>query len=304
MQAHTSAGSVRINAAFDDCPSLLVNASPSAARVGGQVAVAVHPSDDDPADRLTYRWAARAGSFANAMASDTFYTCPGPESAGPQTITVSASDGTCTAAQSVSISCFAVSDAAGTGSFGDSGAGGNDGGRLADGGADASGGRDQMGGAGGGAGGSNVGGAAGACTGDPTTCEGEACNTCTFKNCVISANTASSGTRPTDGCDFYTSDAQRTRCKNLYACISASRCAEAGDGDPHRCWCGGANIDQCALGTVPAGGPCVQQIIDAAGSTDPPIINLRFVDPDFPLGGAMNLAACRATYCPNPVCHI
>jgi hypothetical protein len=31
---------------------------------------------------------------------------------------------------------------------------------------------------------------------------------------------------------------------------------------------------------------------------------LRFVDPDFPLGGAVNLATCRATYCPNPVCRI
>ena len=71
MQAQTSAGSVRINAGFDDCPSLLVNASPSGARVGGQVAVAVHASDDDRADHLIYHWAARAGSFANATASDT-----------------------------------------------------------------------------------------------------------------------------------------------------------------------------------------------------------------------------------------
>ena len=61
---------------------------------------------------------------------------------------------------------------------------------------------------------------------------------------------------------------------------------------------------------TPPSGPCVREINDAAGSTDATVINDRLTEAAYPLGGAINLAACRSVYCsklgdpPNPVCAL
>jgi hypothetical protein len=51
--------------------------------------------------------------------------------------------------------------------------------------------------------------------------------------------------------------------------------------------------------TVPgsANGPCVTQVQESADSQDPNIIKQRFVNPMFPVGGAVNLSVCRGSFC-------
>ncbi len=48
-----------------------------------------------------------------------------------------------------------------------------------------------------------------------------------------------------------------------------------------------------------ANGPCLQEVFAAGKSTDAATINLRFIDPIFPLGRAVNLAACHSNFCPT-----
>ena len=295
MQVEISDGSVRINAGFDDCPTVLVTAAPSVTRVGAPVAVKALAADDDPKDRLTYLWTASAGSFANPTASATTFTCPGQGKAGPTTLTVAVSDGTCTVTRNTSVYCYALSDA---GSAGD--AGGLDAGVAPDSGAGGAGGN-----GGGGQGGTiGTGGAGGTCAGAASSCEGTLCNQCTFGVAAGQVDLCS-GTKSnsgcfncdpkTDGCDRLTSDSQRTNCDNLYVCLRDSKCVVMGDALP--CWCPSGDSGGCGNGTVPARGPCLQQIVAAAGTTDPATILLHFIDPTSPLGGAVNLAQCRSNFC-------
>jgi hypothetical protein len=141
---------------------------------------------------------------------------------------------------------------------------------------------------------------------DPTTCEGDPCNQCTSDNCDTVASTAASGAVPVAGCDLFVTDDQIARCQRLYACMRDSVCVQ--NSDPTRCWCGAVDPYACETGMEPGTGPCVQQFIDAAGSSDASVINDRLTDPNYPLGGAINLAACRSASCsrlsdpPNPVC--
>jgi hypothetical protein len=289
-------GSVRINAEFNVCPTLTVSAGPSVTRIGAHVAVAALASDDDPNDHVTFAWTATAGVFADAAASSTTYTCPGPDHAGPQTLTVSVSDGKCTVKQSVSVACFTVVDAG----FPEDGGGGPGG--IGGGGA-------------GGTGGANgSGGAGGACPGDRTTCEGALCNQCTFGVQTGETDLCSSTPGGCANCDstvisceflihegvsLPASDAERTRCQDLYVCVRDGKCVKGYDPTP--CWCGTAEVGACQNGTAAANGPCLAQFIAAAGSSDPSVINQRFIDPGYPLGGAMSLAICRASFCGRSV---
>ena len=95
-------------------------------------------------------------------------------------------------------------------------------------------------------------------------------------------------------------------CETLYACLVAPThpgttmpgfCIS--QGDPLACWCG-TNGTTCTTDNAPptqANGPCLQQVFDAAKSMDASTINMRFIDPNFPLGRAVNLASCRSNYC-------
>ena len=76
-------------------------------------------------------------------------------------------------------------------------------------------------------------------------------------------------------------------------------------GDPLKCWCGDkqppdTSAQTCLTDNTPptqANGPCLQQILKAAKSMDAATVRLRFSDPAFPLGAAVNLMVCRGTFC-------
>jgi hypothetical protein len=123
--------------------------------------------------------------------------------------------------------------------------------------------------------------------GDPTKDEGAACNTCTTMQCDPM----------TDGCDQFTDSLKHQRCTDLYACIRANHCAEAGDPTP--CWCGTTPYAMCITVPGSANGACTMQVQDAADSQDPNLIKQRFVNPMFPVGGAVNLSVCRGSFCPT-----
>ena len=302
-------GSVRVTVTGDDCPTVTATVGPATVRVGSHVTVSAQASDDDPGAQLTYRWSAAAGSFGNATAISTTYTCPGAAQAGPQVLTVTVSDGKCSVMRQVTVTCDAlvVTDA-GSGSGGSSGDAGTAGTSGGMGGANGGGGG--AGSGAGGAGGSGAGGAAGACAGDDLTrCEGDLCNQCTFgvpdggADLCDSTSQGCNNCDPTvQGCDSYTSDADRLKCQALYVCIRDNHCTVNLDPstvnlDPTPCYCGTTGQSACLAGTAPANGPCVKQFTDAAKSTTATDVNARFIDPRYPIGGAVNLVICRATAC-------
>lgn len=316
-------GSVRVTVGSNDCPTVTATVGPATARIGEHVMVSAQASDDDPGAQLTYKWTAANGTFASATAISTTYTCPTVAQAGPQVLTVTVSDGKCAVMRTVTVFCDALVADAGSGGSGGAG-GANDGGTAGVSGS--------MGGAGGaagsGAGGSGAGGAGGACAGnDPTRCEGDLCNQCTSG--VPDGGTDLCDDNPqgcfncdpaVSGCDMYTSDADRTRCQALYVCVRDNHCTVNLDTsgtqpslDPSPCYCGNADKTACFAGNSPPIGPCVKQFTDAAKSTSAADVNSRFVDPRYPIGGAINLVICRATACgryipvpsnPNPSCPL
>lgn len=280
---HTAGGSLAIAATMNRCPTLVVAIAPPEAAVGGQIDVRAAASDPDVGARLTYQWSAGAGSFADARADHSTYTCTTP---GPQTITLSVSDGSCTVLRRTPVSCQVGQTASASGGAAPAspaGAGGMAGVAPPPSGTAAG---------AGGAGAASTPPAGGArpaaCTVDPTHDEGVACEACTRDNC----NPA------TDGCDLLPSDAKKELCKALYCCIRANHCANAGD--PTRCFCGTAPSggDQaCYRDRGAANGPCAAEFLAAAESKDPSVLRLLFVNPDFAIGRAVNLSICRGSYC-------
>ena len=132
------------------------------------------------------------------------------------------------------------------------------------------------------------------CSGDPTVNESAACDRCTSENCVAA----------TDSCDHLNSDVRKASCRKLYCCLRSTHCSE--NGDLSRCWCGsalnstGGPSDDCRTMPGKASGPCLHEIEDAAESTLPADIRARFVDPEYAIGAAMNLASCRLNFCRPP----
>jgi hypothetical protein len=268
-------GSVKTAVSADVCPQLVVSAAPADARIGESLHVTAQVVDPDPGAAITFRWSSAAGSFADATIAETDYACPGRDQAGPQRLSVTVSDGACEVTRTLSVACFALADGGGPTSTVDA-----------------------------------AGDAGPACVqaGDPTICEGDACNSCTFDNCDTLAAVNARGGVPIAGCDIYVTEAQQQLCQRAYACMRDSHCMQ--NSDPRRCWCGSADTEACETGAVQANGPCRQAISDAAGSTDPVLIDLRLTDPVFPIGGAVNLATCRSVSCsvlsdpPSPVCRL
>lgn len=277
------------------CPSLAIDVSSFDIELGGQVDVTAGPVDLAPGEQVTYAWSAPAGSFADPNARVTTYRCP-KSGSGPQSIVVAATRGLCTVAQSIVVICAdpPVDGGPGSDDASDDDAGMGDVAEAIDGGVD--------GGDGGGRDGGDASGPLG-CGMDPTIDEGVACNKCTFDNCTTLEN-AKVGVQPTAGCHHLASDAQRQSCQSLYCCIRSHGCVV--DDDPTRCWCGTTDPALCTTGQAPANGPCRAEVEQAAGTTEPSQIALRLIDPTFPIGGAMNLAICRASFCadpPTPVCQ-
>lgn len=268
-------GSVDLAITADDCPAVTFTLSPGVSHIGESISVAAFASDSDPAAALTFSWTASFGSFADPNSAATTYGCPGRDHAGPQTIAVSVSDGSCATTKKATLFCLALADGGGPATTGAGGAG------------DAG---------------------ASCANADPTTCEGDPCNACTNENCDTLISASVDSRVPIAGCDIFVSDDERARCERLYACMRDSGCVE--NSDPSKCWCGSVDTYECETGMTPANGPCVQQFIDAAGNSDATVINDRLTDSRYPLGGAINLAACRSVSCsrlsdpPNPVCSL
>jgi hypothetical protein len=292
------------------CPNLALDITVSDGDTSGSLVVSANPGGSAIAPATTYSWSASVGTFADPGARTTSYACP--PSTTPQTLVihVSASNGACTVSQQSVVVCFNVIDArtgaggapyiyrgfggSGSGSGGAAGGPGDDAGSN---GAD----RD--------AGDASVA-VDGTCGLDPTIDEGATCNQCTVDNCTtletVQAITTPDPKHPVlviAGCHHLASDTQRQNCEALYCCLRSTGCVK--NGDATSCWCGSADPTNCTTGAEIANGPCVQEIQAAAGSDQAPQIWNRIVDPTYPLGGAINLATCRATFCadrPTPAC--
>lgn len=123
----------------------------------------------------------------------------------------------------------------------------------------------------------------------PSHAAGPKCENCSAQNCVAS----------TDGCDRLKDPERRKLCEDLYACFSDPAHDCVNQGDPVKCWCG-THPTTCLTdksGPNRANGPCADKVFAAAGTDDPMTIKARFVDPDYALGGAVNLTLCRGSWC-------
>ncbi|HVW24751.1 MAG TPA: hypothetical protein VHC69_05245 [Polyangiaceae bacterium] len=101
-------GSVQVNGALNVCPQLDgVQATPSEVLVSGSVGLSAtaHDSDNGPSP-LTYAWTSDSGTFTDATAANTRFTCTAP---GTANVTVTVSDGdasaNCPATSTVQVTC-------------------------------------------------------------------------------------------------------------------------------------------------------------------------------------------------------
>jgi hypothetical protein len=261
--ASKSDGGVSVKPGFNNCPTVSVQAAPVMVRVGQSLMVMANASDIDPDDKnLMYTWTATSGYFGENGEPQATFTC---SEAGPVTLTVAVSDGSCTETAPIAVFCVAIRDAGAGGSA----AGGSTGA--------------------GGAGGAGGGGPVNSCpTAEPTR-GGPACATCTSGNCSL-------GAMGTDGCCGLSSTADQLLCQALYACISAHAAACTSGGDPTVCFCGTSG-STCWVAPGAANGPCANETIAAAKTTNPMEIQNRFISPNFPLGRAANLVVCQGGLC-------
>ena len=160
--------------------------------------------------------------------------------------------------------------------------------------------------------------AGGVCIRPPGACD-PACDQCTFGPppggpdvCSTTPDGCYNCFPPTDGCGSISDPGDRSLCENLYACLVAPTHPGTSvpgpcvmNGDPLACWCG-TNPATCTTDNVPptrANGPCLAQILAAAKTTEAAVVNQRLLNPSFPIGHAINLAACQSNYCALE-CHL
>ena len=103
-------GSVLVNGTLNICPQIDgLSASPAEVIVGSSIALSAsgHDTDAGPS-ALAYSWTATSGTFVNAAAASTSFTCT---TAGPATLTLALTDGdpaaSCTDHLSVTVTCTA-----------------------------------------------------------------------------------------------------------------------------------------------------------------------------------------------------
>ena len=103
-------GSVSVNGTLNICPQIdSLSASPAEVIVGSSIALSAsgHDTDAGPS-ALSYAWTATSGTFANAAAASTSFTCT---AAGPATLTLALSDGdpvaSCADHLSITVTCTA-----------------------------------------------------------------------------------------------------------------------------------------------------------------------------------------------------
>jgi len=289
-------GAVEVSGTFNQCPTASFGVSPTTARLDQPFDVAAAASDPEDAGTLTYAWSAASGSFADPSSPTTTFHC---SEAGPVTIVLTVSDGSCQTPVSASIYCLGYhqdgappddgpSDAGGAG--GRTGAGGN------------SGGAGGMRGSGGtpGTGGMTTTSCPAAEPGSSDTDAGSMCGQCTVDNCSLAPATATGG--GTDGCCALASAADQLLCQAVVLCYAANSDSCTTAGDPTNCFCG-SNPLTCFSVPGAANGPCTAPVIAAAKTSDPTKIKPLFISPMSPLGRATNLTTCRGSFCADD-CHI
>ncbi|MBC8134163.1 MAG: hypothetical protein H7X95_14370, partial [Deltaproteobacteria bacterium] len=98
-------GGVVVGGTINNCPRVTsLAASQVSASVGGLINVSAVATDLDPADVLTVAWTATSGSFLRPSSPETSFRCSVP---GSPVLTVTASDGQCNDAVSVTLTCLA-----------------------------------------------------------------------------------------------------------------------------------------------------------------------------------------------------
>ena len=263
-------GGVSVKGGFNNCPTASLEVAPTMVRVGQSLRATANASDLDPNDaNLIYKWTATSGFFGEDGEPEATFTC---DTAGPVTITLAVSDGSCVTTATAPVFCVAIRDGGAEGGAGGGGTG--------------------TGGSGGGGGG---GGLVNTCPAAEPTRGTPACPTCVMGNCAL-------GTGPgaVDGCCGLASEADQLLCQALYACFSANAATCTSGGNPTVCFCGTApTASTCWAVQGAANGPCVNQAYAAGKTADPVALQQRFISPMFPVGRAVNLMACQGSLCPT-----
>jgi len=260
----TDTGSIEIDGELNICAVVdMAAANPTGAGVYDVTSSGL----DYEGGSLTYAWTASSGTFADASAANTTYTCAG---AGSATLTLEVSDGDCGDKTELTVTCDGSGGTGGTG--GDMMTGGTGGDMMTGG----TGGDMMTGGTGGG---------------------DDACRMCESAHPVC-------GPRLTT-CEGLTgmigSQTKGEVCQEVVACVRESKCAAAsGTYNAVDCYCGtGADFDACATGAVPATGACKDVIAKGAETTVVADIGARFVDPEYSVGAAFQLLQCDSRICPD-----
>lgn len=112
--------------------------------------------------------------------------------------------------------------------------------------------------------------------------ENDACAQCSCLNCRSQSVTC-----------YGSADATlNARCEAMVACGRDEGCAGP------ECYCGTASDFVCLFGG--ANGPCIPEVVAAAGIDDPVQIELRSMDTTYALGRANALASCARAQCAAP----
>ncbi len=105
-------GEVDVSGNFVLCPTISsAIAAPATVNVGGTIQVNAN-AQNLSGGTLTYAWTATAGSFADPTAAGTAYMC---SAAGAQTLTIKASNGTCSDSLSMNVTCAGAGPTCGNG---------------------------------------------------------------------------------------------------------------------------------------------------------------------------------------------
>ncbi len=260
-------GSVEVGAAFNQCPDLTINVSPSQGELSQPFQIQGYSSDPD-GDPTTVSLHVDSGTLSTATQLPATFNST---RAGLDTITATASDGKCQTMKSLSIFCLGTHGDAGDGPVAPRDGGGAGGG---DGSTDT------------GAGGAMV--VTNTCPKNEPASSGAACDDCT--------NTCSLAPSPdgTDGCCGLASTADQLLCIAAAECFTKNKCTTTGDPSP--CYCGKSGAD-CYVVPGAANGPCVAEVAAAAKTSDPSVIRGIFTSQAATIGRAVNLLTCRGQLC-------
>jgi hypothetical protein len=100
-----ASGTAVVTASVISCPQIrFLSAAPLTTSVGGSVDLAAEAVTPDGATPI-YAWTAVTGTFSDAIAPASRFTCAAP---GPDTITLTVANGSCTAHTSIGVTCVSV----------------------------------------------------------------------------------------------------------------------------------------------------------------------------------------------------